>query len=125
VRRLVHSSNERNLCLETFIIYNKVDGLHSRKRGRSSFASSEDHLHGLRAALYTSGVLNIQLLENSSDDKAQEKAPDNGDESRRSQVRMTLMHWAADVSQWRWTNGSDVAKRNDSVKPRRSTDCGL
>jgi hypothetical protein len=91
----------------------------------SSKASSKSHSRDFCATLYTLGVLNIQLLENSSDDKAQEKAPDNGDESRRSQVRMTLMHWAADVSQWRWTNGSDVAKRNDSVKPRRSTDCGL
>lgn len=42
------------------------------------------------------------------------KAPDNGDESRRSQVFMALMPWAADVPQRFWTNGSDAVMRNDS-----------
>jgi len=38
---------------------------------------------------------------------------------------MTLMPRAADVSQWDWTNRSDVVIRNESVKPSRSTDCRL
>lgn len=50
------------------------------------------------------------------------KASDNDDESRRSQVLMTLMPWAADVLQWRWTNSSEAATLNESVKPRRSSD---
>jgi hypothetical protein len=51
--------------------------------------------------------------------------PDNGRESRRSQVLMTLMPWAADVLQWRWTNSSEAVTLNDTVKPRRSSDRGL
>jgi len=52
-------------------------------------------------------------------------ASENEDESRRSQVVMTLMPWAADVSQWCWTNGRSTETLHEPVKPHRSTDCRL
>ena len=48
---------------------------------------------------------------------AQRRTQYTWDGSRRSQVLMTLMPRAADVSQCLWTNRRDVVRWNESVKP--------